>query len=163
MEPSAYADTVTFTNAPLPAISMSKARLVDASLSLFATPSNRVEVAFGTAGNGVLAPGEESFSFGWSNGAWFFSTPTNRVEGSASEAAARLTLSWHLRVREDGSPVSMSVDSEDVVLAAWTAHPPEWVFSRNWNAVRMTASGVDESVEAVSIRLDTDAGLLILR
>ena len=40
---------------------------------------------------------------------------------------------------------------------------PGWTFSRDWTNVRLAVRGVDERDESVSVRLDTDPGVLILR
>ena len=40
---------------------------------------------------------------------------------------------------------------------------PAWLFSRDWDVVRLAVRGTDERDESLSVRLDTDAGVLILR
>ncbi len=165
--PPAHLDTESVTNAPLRRAMMDRARLFRATVSLFATPSNNVEVAFGTSrrGDGVLLPDDEALAFGWENGTWFLASPTNRLRSAAEDEAAQRTLSFDLRVREDGSPVAFSV--ADAVGGGLfpdvTNAPPAWLFSRAWNAVRLTVRGTDERNESLSVRLDTDAGVLILR
>lgn len=165
--PSAHFDTESVTNAPLRRAMMDRARLLRASVSLWATPSNNVELAFGASrgGDGVLLPGDESLAFGWENGAWFLASPTNRLRSAATNDAAQRTLSFKLRVREDGSPVSLSVGDDDVPdpFSDVTSAPPAWLFSRDWDVVRLTVRGTDERDESLSVRLDTDAGVLILR
>ena len=165
--PSAHFDTESVTNAPLRRAMMDRARIFRASVSLWATPSNNVEVAFGTSrgGDGVLLPGDESLAFGWENGAWFLASPTNRVRSPVFAEPAERTLSFRLRVREDGSPVSLSVGDGDLpdAFPDVAAAPPDWIFSRAWDTVRLTVRGTDERDEALSVRLDTDAGVLILR
>ena len=165
--PPAHFDTESVTNTPLLRPMMNRARLLRASVSLWATPSNNVEIAFGTSrgGDGVLLPGDESLAFGWENGAWFLASPTNRLRSAATNDAAQRTLSFKLRVREDGSPVSLSVaDSvSGGLFPDVTNAPPAFVFSRDWDVVRLTVRGTDERDESLSVRLDTDAGILILR
>ena len=165
--PPAHFDTESVTNAPLLRPMMDRARIFRASVSLWATSSNNVKLAFGKSRNddGVLLPGDESLAFGWENGAWFRASPTNRLRSAATNDAAQRTLSFKLRVREDGSPVSLSVGDDDVPdpFSDVTAAPPAWLFSRAWNAVRLTVRGTDERNESLSVRLDTDAGVLILR
>lgn len=165
--PPAHFDTESVTNAPLVRPMMDRARLLRASVSLRATPSNNVEVAFGASrgGDGVLLPGDESLAFGWENGAWFLASPTNRVRSSAFAEPAERTLSFRLRVREDGSPVSLAVSDAAAggLFPDATNAPPDWLFSRDWDTVRLTVRGTDERDEALSVRLDTDAGVLILR
>ena len=148
--PSAHFDTESVTNAPLLRPMMDRARIFRASVSLWATSSNNVKLAFGKSRNddGVLLPGDESLAFGWENGAWFLASPT-----------------FKLRIREDGSPVSLSVGDDDVPdpFSDVTAAPPDWLFSRDWDVVRLTVRGTDERDESLSVRLDTDSGVLILR
>ena len=104
----AHLDTESVTNAPILPPRMARARIFRASVSLWATPSNNIEIAFGSSHNadGVLLPGDESLAFGWENGAWFLASPTNRVRSATFAEGAVRSLSFQLRVREDGSPVS---------------------------------------------------------
>ena len=165
--PPAHFDTESVTNAPLLRAMMDRARIFRASVSLWATPSNNVEVAFGTSrgGDGVLLPGDESLAFGWENGAWFLASPTNRLRSAVTNDVAQRSLSFKLRVREDGSPFSLSVaDSVSGGLFPDAMNAPSaWLFSRDWDVVRLTVRGTDERNESLSGRLDTDAGILILR
>lgn len=160
-------DTESVTNAPLPRSATAGARLLRADVSLRATPSNNVEIAFGASrgGGGVLLPGDEDFAFGWENGAWFLESPTNRIRSAAFAEAAPRSLSFALRVREDGSPASLDVSDSIAggLFAEVAEDPPAWLFSREWDAVRLTVRGTDERDEEISVRLDTDAGVLILR
>lgn len=165
--PPAHFDTESVTNAPLPQGMMERARIFRANVSLWATPSNNVELAFGNSrgGDGVLPPGDESLAFGWENGAWFLASPTNRLRSATTNDAAQRSFSFQLRVREDGSPFSLSVaDSvSGGLFPDVTNAPPAFVFSRDWDVVRLTVRGTDERNESLSVRLDTDAGILILR
>lgn len=52
-------------------------------------------------------------------------------------------------------PPPAHLDTESVTNA-----PPAWLFSRAWNAVRLTVRGTDGRNESLSVRLDTDAGIL---
>ena len=56
------------------------------------------------------------------------------------------------------APPPMHFDTESVTNA-----PPAWLFSRSWDTVRLTVRGTDERDEVLSVRLDTDAGIMILR
>ncbi len=163
----AHFDTESVTNAPLRRAMMDRARIFRANVSLWATPSNNVELAFGTSrgGDGILLPGDESLAFGWENGAWFLALPTNRLRSAVTNDAAQRTLSFQLRMREDGSPFSFSVadSAGDRPFPDLTNAPPAWLFSRDWDAIRLTVRGTDERDDSLSVRLDTDAGILILR
>ena len=165
--PPAHFDTESVTNAPVLRPMMERARLLRASVSLWATPSNNVEIAFGTSRNadGVLLPGDESLAFGWENGAWFLASPTNRIRSIVFPEVDARSLSFQLRVRDDGSPVSLAISDAIAggLFPDLTNDPPTWLFSRNWDTVRLTVRGTDERNEELSVRLDTDAGVLILR
>ena len=170
--PPAFPDTESTTNAPLPAAMVARARLAKARVALVATPSNNVQVAFGPARapGGPLPHGDESLAFGWDAGAWFVSSPKGRVEeppAVAAEGAAARALVLSMRLAEPGRPVAFEAREEgstNALFAALSAAPPEWLFSRAWNAARADVRGTDpRGDEAVSVRLDTDAGVLILR
>ena len=165
--PPAHPDTESVTNAPLARAALDRARLFCADVTLFATPSNNVEIAFGEArrGDGVLLAGDEAFAFGWENGAWFLASSTNRICSATFNEAAERTLSFRLRVRADGSPVSFSMEDAAAgnLFPHMTNAPPSWLFSRDWDAVRLTVRGTDERNERLSVRLETDAAVLILK
>ncbi len=162
----AFADLETVTNAAIRASMLQSARVFDGSLSLLATPSNMVEVAFGTSrdADGILLPGDESFSVGWREGAWFIASATNRVESAAMTNAASRSLSFQLRLTEDGEPhrLTLTATGAGDAFAALVADPPDWMFSRDWNAVRLTIRGADDPAEAVSVQFNTDPWVLIM-
>jgi len=170
--PPAFPDTESTTNAPLPAAIVARARLVKARVALVATPSNNVQVSFGASRDpgGPLVQGDESLAFGWDAGAWFVASPTGRAEeppAVAAEGAAARALVLSMRLAESGRPVAFEAREEgatNLLFAALSEAPPDWLFSRGWNAARVDVRGTDpRGDEAVSVRLDTDMGVLILR
>ena len=72
LPPAVHADTETVTNVPF-AVALDAAGRLSFDLVCRATPSNNVEVAFGTDanGNGVLEPEETDRVVGWDCGSWF--------------------------------------------------------------------------------------------
>ena len=162
--PAVFADTESVTNAPL-GDALSGARFLRVGNALSASPSNAVEVAFGTDrdGDGILESGSEEFAVGWDCGSWFVSSPTNRIDGPVLEGTDVRSLSIEVRVSESGDPRSWIFVPADAAFADLPVRPPEWTFSRNWTTVRLSVRGVDERDESVSVRLDTDPGVLILR
>ena len=72
LPPAVHADTETVTNVPF-ATALDAAGRLSFDLVCRATPSNNVEVAFGTDanGNGVLEPEETDRVVGWDCGSWF--------------------------------------------------------------------------------------------
>lgn len=170
--PPAFADTESTTNAPLPAALVARARLVRARVALVATPSNNVSTAFGAAREpgGPLLQGDESLAFGWDAGVWFVSSPTNRIEeppAAAADGPVARALVLSMRLAESGRPISFEAREEgstNALFAALSAAPPAGLFSRSWNAARLDVRGTDErGAETASLRLDTDAGILLLR
>ena len=163
----AFLDLESVTNATIRASMLQSARVFEGTLSLLATPSNMVEVAFGTCrdADGVLHPGDESFSVGWRKGCWFIASATNRVESAALTNAASRSLSFQLRLTEDGEPHRLTLTATDAgdAFASLVADPPSWMFSRDWNAVRLTIRGADDPAEAVSVKFSTDPWVLIMR
>lgn len=165
--PSGFADAESVTNAAIRAEALAGARTFAGSITLDATVSNAVEVAFGIADpeTGALAPGEESFAVGWDGGRWFFASAADRIESAEIAEPARRTLSFSVRVPAAGKPcnLSISADGAGSAFAALAADPPEWLFSRSWNAARLATRGVDDPAESVSVRFATDPGMLVLK
>ena len=164
---SPYADSEAVTNAAVRPSLVQRVRTFSGDIALHATPSNALEVAFGTSrnGDGILLPGDEAFSIGWADGAWFIASPTNRITTAALVGATRRSLSFSVRVSEEGVPTKFTVSANGLgdAFAPLTNAPPPWLFSRDRDAVRVTANGVDATAEAVSIRLDNDPWLFIAR
>ena len=158
---AAFADTESVTNAALPARAMASARLVRCTVELAASASNCVEVAFGrdANGNGSLVGDEVSMRLGWDSGAWFLEGGTNRFEAAVAESPTPARLELSLRVDEHGAPVAGSC----VAFTNLPARPPAWLFSREWDTVRLAVRGFGPRDESVSVRLDADALVMILR
>ena len=164
--PFGIADTESVTNVAIRAEALADARTFTGSIEIDATVSNAVEVAFGTAVfDGNLAPGEETFAVGWDGGRWFFASATERIESAEIDGPARRTLSFSVRVPAFGPPRDLSIfaDGAGSAFTELIAAPPEWLFSRNWNVIRLTTRGVDDPGESVSVRFATDPGMMILK
>ena len=164
---SPFADTEAVTNAAVRASLIQRARTFSGDIAVYATPSNALEVAFGTSrsGDGILLSGDETFSIGWADGAWFIASPTNRIATTGLVGAMRRSLSFSMRMSEEGIPtrLTLSADGLGDAFASLTNAPPLWAFSREWDAVRVMVNGVAPTAEAVSIRLDNDPWLFIAR
>ena len=161
-----FADTESVTNAAIRADALAGAQTFDGTISLYATMSNAVEVAFGAADSGgALAPGAETFAVGWDGGRWFFASETNRFESSEISGSATRTLSFSMRVASGERPRALSIcaDGAGAAFDALCESPPDWLFSREWNVVRLTIRGVDPAGESVAVRFATDPGTLIFR
>lgn len=162
-----FRDMERTTNAAIRADALLKARIFECAVSLVATPSNALEVAFGKScnGDGVLLPGDESLAMGWDGGSWFVSSPTNRIYSQPQEGIRRMSFSLKLHVSEAGMPchLSISADGTGNTFATLCATPTGWLFSRSWDTVRLTVRGLDVADECVSVRFGPNSTLLIMR
>ena len=155
-------DTETVTNAAI-SVASSKLRIFKGHIALTASPSNNVEMAFGHGTDGTLDFGTESFLLGWDRGAWFLASQTNRIESATSDETSVRSLSFEIRTAEDGVPLSWKVSTSNGSFTNLPARPPAWAFSRDWTTVRLAVRGIDERDETVSVWLDADPGMIILR
>ena len=124
LPPAVHADTEVMTNVPF-TVALDVSGRFAFDLVCRATPSNNVEVAFGTDanGNGVLEPEETDRVVGWDCGSWFTRKGADgacqmengewKIENGV-EPEVR-TLSWRVRVRTDGTPF----------VASRTNHSPQ--------------------------------------
>jgi hypothetical protein len=163
----AFIDMERTTNVAIQAEVLQSCRVFECSLSLLATPSNAVGIAFGTSrnGDGILHHGDETFAVGWEGGAWFVASATDRICSVQQEGAARRSFSFTLHLSEEGAPhsLSLSANGADNAFSPLVASPPAWMFAREWDAVRLTVRGVGEADEAASIRFGPNPVFLILR
>ena len=162
-----FDDMERMTNVSIQAEALQHTRVFECSLSLLATTSNAVEVAVGASrnGDGILHHGDETFAIGWEGGAWFVASATNRICSVQQEGAARRSLSFTLHLSEDGDPHSLSLtaDGTENAFPSLIASPPAWMFSREWDAVRLTVRGMDEAGEGATIRFGPNPAFIILR
>ncbi len=162
-----FDDMERTTNAPISPEAIQQCQVFECSVSLLASPSNAVEVAFGTSrnGDGILHHGNETFAVGWEGGAWFIASATNRIYSVQQEGAARRSLSLTLHLSEDGAPrsLSLSATGTENAFPSLINSPPIWMFSREWDAVRLTVRGVGEADESASIRFGPNPVFIILR
>jgi hypothetical protein len=163
LEPVAFADTESVTNAPLRGMDGNTA-LFRIGISLTATPSNNLELAFGKAdATGAIPFGDEEFAVGWDCGRWFVASPTNRIDGADIPDAAHRELSLEIRSVRDGRPREWRISTSGGGFVALPAEPPPWAFSRNWTHLRLTMRGVDACDPELSVRLSADGVVMFAR
>ena len=170
LPPAVHADTETVTNVPF-ATALAVAGRLSFDLVCRATPSNNVEVAFGTDanGNGVLEPEETDRVVGWDCGSWFTRTGADgacqmengewKIENGV-EPEVR-TLSWRVRVVADGTPFRFEATADG--SPAFADLPLESVYSPSWNLLRLTGRGLDASLENFSVSATPDGTVFIMR
>lgn len=140
-------------------------------LSLDATPSNNVEVAFGNDADAdeQLTDEETDLTLGWDCGAWFVVSdePTNSFTAIASgNTGIRREISFIVYLDSNGYPRHLDTFADGVPISFAGldgSSPPEWLFSKTWNMLKITARGVDVHNEHVSIKLNTDPVVFLLR
>ena len=167
---SAFADTEVSTNVPFTAALDVSGRF-SFNLSCRATPSNNVEVAFGTDANanGVLDPEEIGRVVGWDCGSWFTRRGADgayRIENAERSMQNDCTnevrtLSWQLQVGTGGRPSRLSATSEGVPVFAGL--PLESAYSPAWNLLRLTGRGLDVALETFSGSVTPDGTVFIMR
>ena len=148
LPPAVHADTEVSTNVPFTAWEEHQKRF-EHRLSFEATPSNNVQVAFGTDADadGVLGPDEERLVVGWDCGEWFVLDATNgvRLADVARPTNRAQTLAFVFETRSDGAVKSLSLSSDGVGLfPSLAATPPKWLYDTRWDMFRLTARGVDD-------------------
>ena len=138
---------------------------------LLASPSNNVEVAFGTDanGNGVLEPEETDRVVGWDCGSWFTRKGADgacqmengewKIENGV-EPEVR-TLSWRVRVRTDGTPFRFEATADG--SPAFAERSLESIYRPSWNLLRLTGRGLDASLETFSVSATPDGTVFIMR
>ena len=148
LPPAVHADTEVSTNVPFTAWEEHQKRF-EHRLSFEATPSNNVQVAFGTDADadGVLGPDEERLVIGWDCGEWFVFDATNgvRLADVARPTNRAQTLAFVFETRSDGAVKSLSLSSDGVGLfPSLAATPPKGLYDTRWDMFRLTARGVDD-------------------
>ena len=140
LPPSQYDDTEMSTNVAFFAGS-DDARMFSLSLSIDATPTNTLQVAFGCDGNsdGILDWQETEFLLGWKCGEWFFRDKTTETESVFARECGLRCLEW--RVVLDSARAPRSLVATDGGQDLGFAVSPG-MFNRDWNLMRVTARGI---------------------
>ena len=155
-----YADTEVSTNVCLGAAVATAVGdglgYFDVTLSLRATPTNNVEIAFGvdTDGDGGLGRCERDFVLGWDCGAWFWRDRRTNVEtrfGQEICSADRRTLRWRVDLDARRRPRRFAAREGDSVLAEGRA--TDAMFAALWTHGRVVARGLDAPDEAISVQM----------
>ena len=157
---SEFADTEVSTNVCLGAAVATAAGdgvgYFDVELSLCATPTNNVEIAFGVDidEDGVLGCRERDFVLGWDCGAWFWRDRRANVEerfGQGAFSDDRRTLLWRVNLNAVRRPRRFAAREGDNVLAEGRA--TDAMFAALWTHGRVVARGLDAPDEAISVQM----------
>ena len=165
-----FADTEVSTNVATRAWT-ERTRMFNVVLSFDATPSNNVQAAFGTdeSADGNLSDEEAGLTLGWDCGEWFIASAdaTNRFTAAPAGTETRKELSFLMTLGADGLPRALELTDGTSPLAFTDLNlspaPPAWMFSKDWNLLKVVARGTDAQNETVTVELANDAVILLLR
>ena len=140
LPPSPYDDTEISTNLSFSAGS-DDVRQFWLSLSLDATPTNTLQLAFGhdDDSDGILDWQETEFLLGWKCGEWFFRDKTTETEAVSARGSGQRSLEW--RVSLDGAQTPCGLAATDGGQDLGFSVSPG-MFSSSWNLMRVTARGI---------------------
>ena len=155
---STYEDTEPTISVQLPALKEND-REFSLSLSLIATASNHLEVAFGLDKNrdGDLSLDESELLIAWSCGKWFFSDRRSDVTDVTDADGGEKSFVWRLRL--DGEHYAKKakafVNGKEVLISSMVDCRSTY-FSSRWDMVRVTSCGVDRPLEDIVIESTAD-------
>lgn len=164
LPPVGHGDAESATNVPFAAW-QEYAGKFRVSLTCRTTPTNNVQMAFGTDadGDGVLSLEESDLLVGWDCGAWFVQSGFDggRVE-SAGGADGAQTLSYEASLDpRTGAPVSAAAVVDGA--AAFPGVDAAWLHRGGWNMLRLTGRGLAVSGESTEVRVLPDAISIFVR
>lgn len=165
LPPGSAPDTEMVTNRAM-AFGDRKARIFSFDLDLDATPSNNVQVALGSDGNGDGRLGLDEFGLviGWDCGVWRICDPEGVELESSSPVTAETSKSLHWQAcLDDGAvPRTLSVSENGVPLFPGLG-PQALPYSPEWNMVRLTVRGVDAACARLRLSVRGIGFALIVR
>ena len=166
MPQCSYADTETATNVPF-AFHRLGVKEFRFELDFVATPSNNVQLAFGRDHDAdrVLSADEVDMTFAWDCGEWRIVNGTNLAHyaGLAATTNSAKHLEWSLRMKRM-RPRRLDVSENGVaILPECAAAPDPWLYSSDWNLLRLTARGVDSAGECARVSLNVTGYTINLR
>ena len=147
MPVSPFADTEVSTNM---VINKADINYVDLKFTLCGTPTNDLEMAFGTDvnTNGVLDAEEVETRFGWRSGRYFIENALT-FESFDSEGVAgsqNLSVELHLDIRSSPQQIrriAVAGATASAFSGLVSERPPAWLWRREWNLMRVTRRGTE--------------------
>jgi hypothetical protein len=147
MPVSPFADTEVSTNM---VINKADINYVDLKFTFCGTPTNNLEMAFGTDANtnGVLDAEEVETRFGWRGGRYFIENALTceSFDSDAIAGSQNLSVELHLDIRSSPQQVrriAVSGVNASAFAGILSGRPPAWLWRREWNMMRMTRRGTE--------------------
>ena len=166
LPPAAFADTEVTTNCPFDCGQRGvHDLLVDMTFS--GATSNNVQLAFGrdADADGALAAAETDVTFAWECGEWqlcgLSSNETFRSEAATTNAIKE--LQWNLRLQQRRPKRLAASENGTSIFPDLSECPPVWLYSTDWNMLRLTVRGVDAPNEDVGVKLNVTGYVINVR
>ena len=147
MPMSPFADTEVSTNM---VINKADINYVDLKFTFCGTPTNDLEMAFGTDvnTNGVLDAEEVETRFGWRGGRYFIENALTceSFDSDAIAGSQSLSVELHLDIRSSPQQVrriAVAGVNASAFAGILSERPPAWLWRREWNMMRMTRRGTE--------------------
>ena len=144
---SPFGDTEVSTNM---AINRADISYADLHFAFDGTPTNSLELAFGTDWNtnGVLEAEEVETRFGWCSGRYFIENARTceRVDSEVIAGSQDISVELHLDIKSSPQQVRrVAVGGASAVAFAGVLSdsPPSWLWRREWNLMRATRRGTE--------------------
>ena len=144
---SPYADTEVSTNM---VINKADVNYVDLKFTLCGSPTNNLEMAFGTDvnTNGVLDAEEVETRFGWRSGRYFIENALawERFVSEPASGAQNFSVEIHQDIKYAQQQVKR-INVTGINASAFgelvSGVPPAWLWRREWNLMRATRRGTE--------------------
>ena len=147
MPVSPFADTEVSTNM---VINKADINYVDLKFTFCGTPTNDLEMAFGTDvnTNGVLDAEEVETRFGWRGGQYFIENALTceSFDSDAITVSQNLSVELHLDIKTSPQQVrriAVAGVNASAFAGILSERPPAWLWRREWDMMRMTRRGTE--------------------
>ena len=147
MPVSPFADTEVLMNM---VINKADINYVDLKFTFCGTPTNDLEMAFGTDvnTNGVLDAEEVETRFGWRGGRYFIENALTceSFDSDAIAGSQNLSVELHLDIKTSPQQVrriAVAGVNASAFAGILSERPPAWLWRREWNMMRMTRRGAE--------------------
>lgn len=147
MPVSPFADTEVSTNM---VINKADINYVDLKFTFCGTPTNSLEMAFGTDANtnGVLDAEEVETRFGWRGGRYFIENALTceNFDSDAITVSQNLSVKLHLDIKTSPQQIrriAVAGVNASAFAGILSERPPAWLWRREWNLMRVTRRGTE--------------------
>jgi hypothetical protein len=153
---SGFADTEVSTNVAFN-VERSDARSFGVSMAFSGTESNCVQIAFGRDADhdGNLSAEETRLLLGWRGGSYFIEDAIGQnrlVEPAVGAVPTERRFVLNAKLNAHSVPVEVSVSNEcGACFSALSASVPSWLYSKDWNLMKVTRRGVDTASESIDV------------